>query len=72
MKIIIGGLLAISLSVAALSGCQTIGKENTGMLAGGVGGGVIGSAVTNGSPVGAVVGAVGGAFGGRAIAQHMN
>ncbi|MGB6975990.1 MAG: glycine zipper domain-containing protein [Gammaproteobacteria bacterium] len=72
MRRIIVGILAVSLSIATLTGCNTIGKENTGMLIGGVGGGALGSAVTGGSATGAVVGAVGGAFAGRAIASHSN
>jgi osmotically inducible lipoprotein OsmB len=70
MKRIMMGLLVASLSIGTLTGCNTIGKENTGMLAGGVGGGIIGSAVTGGSTTGTIVGAVGGAFAGRAIASH--
>lgn len=68
-KYIVG--VSVCLISIGLAGCQQIGKENTGILAGGATGALVGSALTDASPIGVAVGAVGGALAGKQIAKDM-
>lgn len=64
-------IAVIAMASIAVSGCQTFGKQNVGIAAGGVTGALVGSAISGGSGVGIAAGAIGGALAGNAIAKDM-
>jgi surface antigen len=67
-------LVALSLSVLVLAGCETINKQDIGMLSGGVAGGLIGSQFGGGTGRLVAIGAgtLAGAFIGGAIGKNMD
>lgn len=71
MKVLITGLLSISLVVAAASGCAT--KTRTGAAVGGATGAVLGSAIgddTEGAIIGGILGAIAGYGVGRYLEEQ--
>jgi len=69
MKTGISTFIALLLSVAVMSGCSNVKREDVGMVTGAVIGGAAVGAATD-SAVGAVAGAVGGAIIGKKLSEE--